>query len=53
MFKCSKGIVDLIIAGIVALIKLITSTTASAIALTQEVKTGTFGNHLAKRLLKF
>ena len=35
-------------AGIAALIKLIASTTASAIALTQEGKTATFINNLAK-----
>jgi hypothetical protein len=34
----SKRVVSLIIAGIAALITLIASTTASAIALTQEVK---------------
>ena len=39
----------LIIVGIAALITLIASTTASAIALTQEVKTATFVNHLAKK----
>ena len=38
-----------IIAGIAPLIKLIASTTA-AIALTQEVKTATFVNHLAKNV---
>lgn len=38
----------LIIAGIAALITLIPSTTASAIALTQEVKTATYVNYLAK-----
>jgi hypothetical protein len=40
--------VCLIISGIVALIELIASTTASAIALTQEVKTPTLVNNLAK-----
>ena len=45
----SKRVVSLIIAGIAALITLIASTTASAIALTQEVKTATFVNHLAKK----
>ena len=40
----------LIIAGIAALITLIASNTASAIALTQEVKTATFVNHLAKNV---
>ena len=40
----------MIIAGIAALITLIASTTASAIALTQEVKTATFVNHLAKKV---
>ena len=44
----SKRIVGFIIAGIAPLIKLIASTTA-AIALTQEVKTATFVNHLAKK----
>ena len=46
----SKRVVGLIIAGIAALITLIASTTASAIALTQEVKTATFVNHLAKNV---
>ena len=46
----NKRIVGLIIAGIAALITLIASTTASAIALTQEVKTATFVNHLAKNV---
>jgi hypothetical protein len=45
----SKKVVGLIIAGIAALITLIASTTASAIALIQEVKTATFVNHLAKK----
>ena len=40
---------SLIIAGIAALITLIASTTASANALTQEAKTATFVNHLAKK----
>jgi hypothetical protein len=44
----SKRVVGFIIAGIAPLIKLIASTTA-AIALTQEVKTATFVNHLAKK----
>ena len=44
----NKRIVGFIIAGIAALIKLVASTTA-AIALTQEVKTATFVNHLAKK----
>ena len=44
----SKRVVGLIIAGIAALITLRASTTASAIALTQEVKTATFVNYLAK-----
>jgi Ca2+/H+ antiporter len=44
----SKRVVGLIIGGIAALITLIaTSTIASAIALTQEVKTATFVNRLA------
>ena len=46
----STRAVGLIIAGIAALITLIPSTTASAIALTQEVKTATFVNHLAKNV---
>ena len=46
----SKRAVGLIIAGIAALIALIASTTASAIALTQEVKTTNFANHLAKNV---
>ena len=46
----SKRIVDLIIVGIAALITLIASTTAFAIALTQEVRTATFVNHLAKKM---
>ena len=46
----SKRVVGLIIAGIAALIALIASTTASAIALTQEVKTANFVNHLAKNV---
>ena len=46
----SKRVVGLIIAGIAALITLIASTTASAIALTQEVKTANFVNHLAKNV---
>ena len=41
----------LIVAGIAGLIKLIASTTASAIALIQEVKTANFVNHLAKNVL--
>ena len=45
----SKRVVGLIIAGIAALITLIASTTA-AIPLTQEVKTATFVNHLAKNV---
>ena len=45
-----EGSVGLIIAGIAALITLIASNTASAIALTQEVKTATFVNHLAKNV---
>jgi hypothetical protein len=45
----SKRVVGLIIAGIAALITLRASTTASAITLTQEVKTATFVNHLAKK----
>lgn len=45
----SKRVVALIIADIAALVTLIASTTASAIALTQEVKTATFINHLAKK----
>lgn len=45
----SKKVVGLIIAGRAALIALIASTTASAIALIQEVKTDTFVNHLAKK----
>ena len=49
----SKRVVGLIIAGIAALITLIASTTASAIALTQEVKTANFVNHLANILLMF
>ena len=40
----------MIIAGRAALITLIAGTTASAIALTQEVKTATFVNHLAKNV---
>ena len=44
----SKRIVGLIIAGIAALITLIASNTASAIALTQEVKTATFVKHYQK-----
>ena len=44
----SKWVVGLIIAGITALITLIARTTALAIALTQEVKTASFVNHLAK-----
>jgi Na+/H+ antiporter NhaC len=48
----SKKVVGLIIAGIAALITLIASTTASAIALIQEVKTATFVNHLAKNKKK-
>jgi hypothetical protein len=46
----SKRIVDLIIVGIAALITLIASNTAFAIALTQEVRTATFVNHLAKKM---
>ena len=38
----------MIIVGIAALITLIASTTASAIALTQEVEIATFVKHLAK-----
>ena len=49
----SKRTVHLIIAGIAGLIKLIASITASAIALTQEVKIVNFGYHLAKMLLMF
>jgi hypothetical protein len=45
----SKRVMDLIIAPIAALIALIASNTASAIALTQAVKTATFVNHLAKK----
>jgi hypothetical protein len=45
-----KMVVDLIITVIAALIKLIASTTA-AITLTQEVKTATFINHLAKNVI--
>lgn len=40
----------LIIAGTAVLIILIASTTASVIALTQEVKMATFVNHLAKNV---
>ena len=40
----------MIIADIASLITLIASTTASAIALTQEVKTANFLNHLAKNV---
>jgi hypothetical protein len=43
----SKSVVSLIIAGIAGLSTLRTSTTASAIALTQQGKTSTF-NQLAK-----
>ena len=46
----SKGVVGLIIAGIAVLIALIASTKASAIALTQEVKTATYVNQLAKNV---
>ena len=46
----SKRIVGSMIASIAALITLLASTTASAIALTQEVKTATFVNHLAKNV---
>jgi hypothetical protein len=49
----SKRVVGFIIAGIEALITLTANTTASAIALTQEVKTTTFVNHLAKKKKKF
>lgn len=49
----SKRAVGLIIAGTAVLITLIASTTASVIALTQEVKTATFVNHLDKTLLLF
>jgi hypothetical protein len=45
----NKRVVSLIIAGIAALITLIASTTTSEITLTQEVKTSTFVNHLAKK----
>ena len=44
----SKRVVGLMIAGITASIALIASTTASTIALTQEVKTASFVNHLKK-----
>ena len=47
----SKRIVDLIIVGIAALITLIASNTAFAIALTQEVRTATFVNYLAKNVI--
>lgn len=43
----------LIIAGIAALIALIASTTASAIALTQEVRTAISVNHLAKHVPEY
>lgn len=49
----SKRAVGLIIAGTAVLITLIASTTASVIALTQEVKMATFVNHLDKTLLLF
>ena len=48
----SKRVVGLIIASMVALITLIDSTIAFAIALTQEVKMATFVNHLAKKKKK-
>jgi hypothetical protein len=48
----SKRVVGLIIAGMAALITLIDSTIAFAIALTQEVKMATFVNHLAKKKKK-
>jgi hypothetical protein len=44
----SKRVVGWIIASIAALITLIAGTTASAIALTQEVEIATFVKHLAK-----
>jgi len=46
----SKRAVGLIIAGIAALVTLIASATASAVALMQEVKTATFVNYLAKNV---
>ena len=46
----SKRVVGLIIAGRAALIPLIGSTTVSAIALIQEIKTANFVNHLAKNV---
>jgi hypothetical protein len=47
----SKRVVGLIIASMVALITLVASTSASAIALTQEIKTANFVNHLEKKRL--
>lgn len=49
-FKQKQEGSGLISAGIPALITLIATTTASAIALMQEVKTATFVNHLAENV---
>lgn len=46
----SKRVAGLIIAGIPALTTLIATTTASALALMQEVKTAIFVNHLAENV---